>query len=147
MLWTGLGRLGFGLEPCSDFRRLRREMSRLLDGLAQNGPAEYPAVSVWRTEDGVAVTAEVPGVDPKELDISVIGNTLTIRGRRQPDELAEGEEHLRHERGHGEFVRTLQLPYDVEAGQVAAVCENGVLRVNCPRADADKPRRIAVSTH
>jgi HSP20 family protein len=78
------------------------------------------------------------------LDIAVVENTLTLSGERTPAELAEGEVYHRRERGSGKFTRSFQLPFNVEANNVQAVYEKGVLRITLPRAEADKPRRITV---
>jgi len=90
------------------------------------------------------VTAELPGVDPNNLDISVINETLTLRGSRKPPELKEGETFHRRERLFGEFTRTLQLPFRVDSNAVEAHVKNGVLIVKLPRAEADKPRKVAI---
>jgi HSP20 family protein len=104
----------------------------------------YPAMNVWTNEDGVVVTAELPGIDPDALDIAVVENTLTLSGEREPVELGEGEVYHRRERGYGKFTRSFQLPFNVEADKVQAVYEKGVLNITLPRAEADKPRKIIV---
>jgi HSP20 family protein len=109
-------------------------------GMAGN----YPAMNVWVNADGAMVTAELPGIDVDDLDISVQNNTLTMRGSRNPEELEEGDTYHRQERRYGQFQRTFQLPFEVEAGEVEATYEKGVLRLNLPRSEADKPKRIQV---
>jgi HSP20 family protein len=128
--------------------RLRREMNRLLSGhLSGTAVASgFPAMNVWTNEDGAVVTAELPGIDPKGIDISVNNDTLTVTGCRQPQELQEGVTYHRRERGCGSFSRSFQLPFQVEAGKVSASFERGVLQITLPRAEADKPRKIAVKT-
>ena len=145
MLWPGFGGSGWDWEPWSELRHLRREVNRLFEGVTSRGTGEFPAVNVWRSDEGVVVTAEMPGIDPNDLDISTMGSTLTIRGTRQPEELNQGETYHRRERGHGRFVRTIQLPYDVDADKVEAGHQKGVLRLTLPRAEADKPKKIAIS--
>jgi HSP20 family protein len=126
--------------------RLRREMNRLFAGLPARGTAtpNYPAMNVWANEDGAIVTAELPGIDPEEIDISVTGDTLTLTGRREPEALAEDEIYHRRERIHGRFTRTFQLPFEVEAKDVDAVYQKGVLHITLPRSEADKPQKITV---
>lgn len=127
-----------------------REMQRLQDSLNRvlsSGPnhsTEYPLVNVWTSENGAIVRAEVPGIAPEDVDISLVHDTLTIRGSRKPEELKEGESRHRHERGFGEFTRSLQLPFGVEGDKVEAKFANGVLQITLPRAEAEKPRRISV---
>ena len=107
-------------------------------------PAEYPAVNVWQDADGAMLTAELPGVSPDDLDISVVHNTLTLRGARTPPELKEGEAYHRQERWHGRFVRSLELPFGVDSAKVEAGFEDGVLSIKVPRAEEDKPKKIAI---
>lgn len=144
MLWPRSGRIGWDWDPWSEFRHLRREVNRLFEGHGR-AVGEFPAVSVWRNDDGAVVTAEIPGIDSKDLDITTTGSVLTIRGSRQPDESKEDRTYHRQERGYGRFVRTLQLPYDVDSDKVEAAYEKGVLRLTLPRAEADKPKKIAIA--
>ena len=144
-----LGRSYWGqTTPWSDMERLRREMNRLFSTYPATTGSRvtpgYPAMNIWTNEDGVVVTAELPGIDPEKLDIAVVENTLTLSGERPSLELAEGEVYHRRERGYGKFTRSFQLPFNVEANNVQAVYEKGVLHITLPRAEADKPRKITV---
>ena len=133
--------------PWGEMERLRREMDQLFSRAFEtrlHSPASYPAMNVWTSEEGVVVTAELPGMEPEDIDISVVGDTLTLNGSRQPDELQEGERYHRRERGTGHFSRTFQLPFRVEADKVEAMFENGVLHISLPRAEVDKPKKIAI---
>ncbi|MFN2110158.1 MAG: Hsp20/alpha crystallin family protein [Anaerolineae bacterium] len=135
-------------SPWNELERLRREMNRVFANLPASSESRitpgYPAMNVWTNEDGVVVTAELPGIDPDALDIAVVENTLTLSGEREPVELGEGEVYHRRERGYGKFTRSFQLPFNVEADKVQAVYEKGVLNITLPRAEADKPRKIIV---
>lgn len=135
-------------SPWSEMERLRREMNRLFASFptisGMRVAPGYPAMNVWTNEDGAVVTAELPGIDPEKLDIAVVENTLTLSGERKPLELAEGDVYHRRERGYGKFTRSFQLPFNVEASNVQAVYEKGVLNITLPRAEADKPRKIVV---
>ncbi|HQE93349.1 MAG TPA: Hsp20/alpha crystallin family protein [Anaerolineae bacterium] len=134
--------------PWDELERLRREMNQVFANFPVLSEARitpgYPAMNVWTNENGAVITAELPGIDPAELDIAVVENTLTLSGERKPLELGEGEVYHRRERGYGKFTRSFQLPFNVEAGNVQAVYEKGVLQITLPRAEADKPRKIAV---
>lgn len=144
-----LGRSFWGQTTSgNEMERLRREMNRLFSTYPATSGARvspgYPAMNVWTNEDGAVVTAELPGIDPEKLDIAVVENTLTLSGERTPIELTEGDVYHRRERGSGKFTRSFQLPFNVEANNVQAVYEQGVLHITLPRAEADKPRKIVV---
>ena len=128
--------------------QLQHEMNRLFSDrfTTQNRPTApaYPAMNVWTNEDGVVITAELPGMRPDSIDISVSGDTLTLSGSRSPDELGENGKYHRRERTHGRFTRTIQLPFGVEAAKVEAVFEKGILHMSLPRLEAEKPRKITI---
>jgi HSP20 family protein len=105
---------------------------------------EFPATNVWVSENSAVVTTEVPGIDPIALEISVVKDSLTLRGSRKAEELKEGEAYHRQERWNGQFTRTLELPFPVDADKVEARFAKGVLYISLPRAEADKPRKITV---
>jgi HSP20 family protein len=127
--------------------RLRREMNRLFsDWPTRAGLSpvpSYPAMNVWVDENSAVVTAELPGVLLDHIDISVEDDTLTLRGDRQPD-LEEDATYHRRERRHGSFVRTSKMPFRVDADSVDATLKNGILSIVLPRAEEDKPKKIAV---
>jgi len=130
--------------------RLRRDLNELFEVL-DRGPrlsaaTTYPAMNVWSNPDGAVVTAELPGINPDDLEISVQGDTLTLRGSRAADALGEGEAYHRRERGFGQFQRAFQLPFAVDAAKVEATYELGVLSITMPRAESDKPRKIQVAS-
>ena len=124
-----------------DMERLRDEMNRIVH--QANSPGEYPAMNVWLNADGALVTAEIPGVKPGDIDISVAGGALTIRGSREAAPESLGKPY-RAERPSGGFSRTIDLPFAIDGGKVAARYERGVLEVTLPRTEADKPRKITV---
>lgn len=132
-----------------EVNRLQREMNRLFEDYypsrVRRAPA-FPALNIWTSEDGLNITAEVPGVHPEDIDISVVGDTLTLSGERRPDELKEGARYHRQERGYGSFSRSLQLPYMVDVRKVNATFRDGVLNIELPRAEQDKPRKISVKS-
>jgi HSP20 family protein len=142
----GYGRLDWNGGPWRELRRLQRDMNRLFGGSSGWTAREYPSVNLWRDGQDVVLTAEVPGVEAEDLDISVQDNSLTLRGIRRAVALAEDETYHRQERGSGDFVRTVQLPFEVDADKVQAQLEKGILRLTLPRAEIDKPKKIAVRT-
>jgi HSP20 family protein len=131
-----------------EMERLRQEMNRLFDQVDRGSESgvitSYPAMNIWSDAEGVAVTAELPGVNLDDLDIAVQGNTLTLKGNRPRLDMGEEVVVHRQERGYGQFRRVLQLPFEVETDQVEAAYENGVLRITLPRAESAKPKKITV---
>jgi HSP20 family protein len=131
--------------------RLRREMNRLFTSSAPGrtwpdaAPA-FPAANLWSNPDGAVVTAELPGVNPEDIEISVVGQTLTVSGNRQPDQPGEGATYHRRERRHGEFSRAFELPFEIDSDQVQASYEKGVLHISLPRAQEEKPKRVAIKS-
>lgn len=142
MLWSEMERLGRVFDPWSEFERMNRTLRRL----ALPSTVEFPATNVWVSENSAVVTTEVPGIDPNALEISVVKDSLTLRGSRQEEELKEGETFHRQERWKGQFTRTLELPFHVDAGKVEARFVKGILYISLPRAEADKPRKIAIKS-
>ena len=128
---------------------LQQQMNQLFEAYSpmRMRPAPgYPAMNIWTSEDGIKLTAEVPGVHSEDIDINVVGETLTLSGERKADEMKEGARYHRQERGYGKFTRSIQLPFPVDVNQVEATFKSGVLNVSLPRAEEDKPRKIAVKS-
>jgi HSP20 family protein len=142
MLWSDLERFGELVDPWRDLERMQRAFSRWVTP----STTEFPAVNAWVAGDTALVTTELPGVDPKTIDISVVGRSLTLRGSREPEQLKENESYHRRERWYGQFAKTLELPFDVESAKVEAKFSKGILSITLPRAEADKPRKIAVKS-
>ena len=132
-------------DPLSSLRRIQDEVNRAFGGFRWAPAAEYPAINVWRGEDGIAVTAEIPGVRLDEVDITVHQNTLTIKGGREPEAREPEVAFHRREREYGAFARTVTLPYNVDPDAVRASANNGILVVELPRPEADKPKRIKIT--
>jgi len=138
------------VSPWREMERLRREMNRLFSEWPRSArwtaAPSYPAMNAWTNDDSAIVTAELPGVRPEDIDITVEEDMLTLRGSRQPEEMDEGATFHRRERRFGSFTRTFRLPFEVEADKVEATFKNGVLSITLPRAEADKPKKITVKT-
>jgi HSP20 family protein len=127
------------LDPVQELELLEEEMTDLLGGVHV-----YPLVNVWSNETEAVLTAELPGVEAKDLEISVMGDALALCGTRQSQELKENEQYHRRERLAGKFARSLVLPFKVNADKVAAKLQHGILTVTLPRAEEDKPRKISL---
>ena len=141
MLWTDMDRLGL-LDPWSTLERL----NRTAPGPFTPSPSEFPAVNIWVDGDRHVITSELPGIDPKDVEISVVGRTVTLRGTRRTDDPCEGECQHRRERWSGQFSRAIELPFLVDQEKVEAKFSKGVLELTVPRAEADKPRKITIRT-
>jgi HSP20 family protein len=139
MLWSDIDRLW---DPWNEFDQMRRSLFRPL----VPARAEFPAVNVWTASDSAVVTTEVPGIDPKDIDIAVAGKAVTIRGSREPDELKEGDTYHRRERWNGKFSKTFDLPFNIQTDKVNARFSKGVLTISLPRAEAEKPRKIEITS-
>lgn len=131
-----------GLTP--EMASLQREMNRLFSSVGQRPPQEYPAVNVWEKEGTAVVTAELPGMDPEKMDISVSGDSLSISGEFQQETFSDGVTYLRQERGIGAFKRNIQLPFQVDAQAVDARYEKGILMISLPRMKEDLPKKIKI---
>jgi HSP20 family protein len=123
--------------------RLQQEMNRLVSSRSASG-GEFPLVNIWSGGEGVQVTAEIPGVNPDGVTISVVGNSLTVSGDRPEAQLNEGAGYHRRERVRGSFSRTVELPFRVDAENVDASFSKGVLTVTLPRAPEERPRKITI---
>ena len=144
MAWPSGLRYGRFWEPFDDVQRLQKEMNRLFSGYSQTLSYDFPPINVWMSENDVIVTAELPGIDAGNMDISVVGDSLTLSGIRESDKLKEGESYHRQERSFGRFARTIKLPFQVATDKVDARYERGMLQVTLPRIEAEKPKKIAI---
>jgi HSP20 family protein len=142
-------------EPFNEMVSLRDAVSRLLEDsfirpaawpLPFDGSAWSMPVDMIETKDNVIVKAAVPGVKPDEIDLSVTGDTLTIKGETKAEEKFEEGSYIRKERRFGAFQRTLTLPTNVVADKAKAEFENGVLTLTLPKSEEVKPKAIKVTT-
>jgi HSP20 family protein len=131
------------------WNQLQREMSRVFDrwqtGDGRGGLlSSYPAINMWEDEESIHLEAELPGFELKDLEIYVTGGSqVSIKGRRQPHAPEKAQWH-RQERGHGSFVRVVNLPFAVDADKVQAKLEHGILSIDLAKAESAKPRKILV---
>lgn len=104
-----------------------------------------PTFNIWADDNGAVLTSELPGVQLENLDITVSGKSITVKGTRNGEEVGEKAHRARNERPAGTFERSFQLGFQVDASRVEAKLTNGVLEVTLPRAENDKPRKITVN--
>lgn len=134
--------------------KLRREMDRLFDRFTESWPfrtvgeaGEWaPSLDVSETGKEVIVKAELPGLDPKEIDISIRGDMLTIRGERKKEEEKKGENYHRIERSYGTFSRSVRLPTEVDSDKVNATYKDGILKVEMAKTKAAAAKKIDIKT-
>lgn len=128
-------------------RRIQEEMNRTLGGVDTSAVAsEYPPVNIWRGEHGIIVAAEMPGVSIDAVEVVVHQNTLTIKGRKDAEAKASAASYHRRERVSGSFARTIALPFNVDASKVKATADAGIVNIELPRPESDRPRRIHITS-
>lgn len=139
-------------NPAGEMLSLRQAMDRLFEDSFVN-PAGWttvaggqwaPALDVWETSDDIVVSAALPGIAPDDVEITLTGQTLTIKGEIAADEQVSNDQYLLRERRYGTFHRQLNLPVRVDGDNVQASFENGVLRLHIPKAPEVKPRQIEI---
>lgn len=138
-------------NPWAEFERIRQgldELSRTYveKGKAQNRTNVYPALNIFEEADRLIVTAELPGVKAQDLELSLEGETLSIQGRRDNKQNEKGASYHRREIESGSFSRAITLPIKVDAEQIGAKLNNGILVITLMKASAVTPRQIKVST-
>lgn len=141
-----------------DMETLRREIDRAFEGfgigqgpshrvafLPARGPRRYPMVNLLEDKDHLYIEALTPGVDPQSLNLSVMQNRLTLSGEksRTPGEIKPEAFH-RNERASGKFVRTIDLPVEVDEARIQAEYKNGLLMITLPKAEKARPKQINV---
>jgi HSP20 family protein len=142
----------WGITPWRPFRELE-EWERRFDDLFGRSlwrlPVEergwMPAVDVFEKEDRFVVKAELPGMKEDDIDVSVVGDTLSIKGEKKTETEIQEEGYYRCERSYGSFYRSIPLPSNVDANKIEASFEDGVLEVALPKSAKIKPKKIAVS--
>jgi HSP20 family protein len=145
-------------DPFAELNTLQRQMDRLfrdsfhfsdpfrLAGSSTNGGTFVPSADVYETPDTIQLRLEVPGVDEKDLNITIENGALTVRGERKREEGEKEENFLRMERPYGAFSRTFTLPQGVDADHINASYVNGVLTVELNKRAEAKPKQIPIST-
>lgn len=136
-------------NPFGELISLRQAMDRLFEDSwvrPSNGAGDHQplALDVYTTPDSVVVEAAIPGVKPEDLNISVLGDTLTISGSTKEETSRDEEGYSYREIRRGSFNRTVTLPTGVKTDEATASFENGMLRLSIPKAEEAKPRQIQI---
>jgi len=141
-------------EPFRELISLQDRMNRLFNESYRSQGSEddwalggtwAPAVDIYEHENNIVIKAELPGVDPKDVDIRLENNTLTLSGERKFDNEVKKENYHRVERAYGAFTRSFTLPTVVDQGSIKAEFKDGVLRVTLPKREEAKPKQIQIS--
>lgn len=144
--WPGAG----WRNPFAQLEQMRRDMERLgsamfgRSGLRPDVSGVFPALNLTEDRDHYYVRAELPGIQSGDLDLQVRGKSLTIAGERKIASEGDNVKYHRREREAGRFSRIIDLPREIDADRVEAQMANGVLTVRIAKAEAAKPRQIAV---
>ena len=138
-------------DPFREGMSLRSAMDRLFDDSlirpeAWVSPSQWtdPPVDVYETKDDVVVKATLAGLKPEDTDITITGNTLTIRGESKEEKEVKEEDYIRRERRYGSFSRAITLPEGLEGDKAEAAFENGMLTLRIPKSEESKPKTIKV---
>ena len=135
----------------SPLTRLHSEMNRLMEHFFEDMPearpyaAGYPAINVWEDGDAAYIECELPGLTLNDIEVLVTGNEVTLKGERKIADHEKAAWH-RRERSQGSFIRTLTMPWAVDADKVSATFRDGILTVQLPRAESAKPKKVKVLT-
>jgi HSP20 family protein len=138
------------LRARRELESLRREMDRIWEGFFGARPLEEveavwaPSLDVKETKDKLIVQAELPGIDPKDVSISLSGGLLTIKGEKKQEKEEKEENYHLVERSYGNFVRSIRIPVGVEEDKIEASYKKGVLKITLPKSEKDKPKEIKV---
>lgn len=141
-------------NPFDELASLRESMDKLFDDLlttrrpGQRGETApilwQPAIEAYETDQDLVIRAELPGIAPKNVEISVSGDTLTIKGEARAEQDEKRRNYHRRELRYGSFVRSLTLPTGVQGDQAKAAYRNGILEIRVPKSERAKPKSVKV---
>jgi HSP20 family protein len=139
-------------KPFEELGTLRHEMDRLFERFFGEWPTWpksdagwAPRIDMGETGDSVTIKAELPGLEAKEVDVSIFGNTLTVRGEKKEEREEKDEHYHLVERAHGTFSRVVRLPAAVDVEKIKASFKNGVLTITLPKTEEARQKAIPVS--
>ncbi len=143
-------------DPFRDLVTLQERMNRMFDesfrGASRSGSEDWalggawaPAVDIYEQDGNIVLKAELPGVDPKQVDVRLESNTLTLSGERKVDHEVKQEHYHRVERAYGSFTRSFTLPSTVDQEKIKADYKDGVLKVTLPKREEAKPKQISIA--
>jgi HSP20 family protein len=146
-IWRPFGEMA----PFRDFERMRRDMDRFWDSFFERGVLRgedgrewLPSLDVAETKNEIVVKAEVPGMEPKDIDISLSDGLLTIKGEKKQEREEKEENYHLVERSYGSFTRSIRLPNEVQRDKINASYKNGVLKVVLPKSEEAKKKEVKI---
>lgn len=138
-------------RPFKELETLRGEMDTLWDSffgertpIIRKEREWVPPIDISETKEAVVVTTEVPGIDPKDVNISFTQDMLTIKGEKKQEKKEEGENYYRVERSYGSFSRSFRIPVSVKEDEIKAQHKGGVLKITLPKAEDARPKEIEI---
>lgn len=140
-------------SPFSELSTIRREFDELFNRFFEFGGGwmpgllrerVFPIIESFYKEGKFVVRAELPGIDPKDVDISIVGNQLTIKGERKAEKDVRDEDYLLMERAYGSFMRSVTLPEGVDTTKVHATYHEGILDIAMACAEAIAPKKVTI---
>lgn len=140
-------------EPLNAMEQFRREMGRIFDGIPAESEGSniatsdwIPAVDIKETKDCFEIHADIPGVNPDDIDVHMENGLITIKGERHSESKEEREGYKRVERQSGTFYRRFSLPDTADEEKISAKSNNGVLEITIPKKEKSLPRKIDVKS-
>ena len=138
-------------DPYREMMGLRQAMDRLFDDtFLWPARSQYEMaggnlpLDIYQTKDDVVVKAALPGMKPEDVDVTITGDTLTIKGEHKEDKEVKEADYIRREHRYGSFNRTVAVPVSIQSDKAQAVFENGILTLMLPKAEAVKPKQIRI---
>jgi HSP20 family protein len=140
------------LAPFREFERARQQVDRFWDSLLEGGlrrrseeEVEWlPSLDVAETKNELVVKAEAPGMDPKDIDISLSDGVLTIKGEKRQEKEEKEADYQLVERSYGSFTRSVQIPREVQSDKISASYKNGILKITLPKSEEAKKKEIKI---
>jgi HSP20 family protein len=146
-VWKPFGEMA----PFRDFESMRRDMDRLWNSFFERGSLRgedggewLPSLDVAETKNEIVVKAEVPGLESKDIDISLSDGLLTIKGEKKQEREEKEENYHLVERSYGSFTRSIRLPNEVQSDKINASYKNGVLKIVLPKSEEAKKKEIKI---
>lgn len=137
----------FTRDPFANMRQMQSAMNRLFSGARVPGQSTaHPSVNFWASENSIVLTTELPGLTEQDIELTVEDTLLSLRGTYPEPEDGDTTVWHRRERSDGTFLRSVELPFRVNADHIDARFENGVLTIELQRPEDDKPKRIKIKS-
>ncbi len=140
-------------NPMRDMVDLRHQMNHIFDdafGSVVRGDSRlsmwnrYPTVDIYDNDENIIIKAELPGIDKKAIVVDVKDGVLTLKGERSFNNEIKEEKYICRERTFGKFERVFRLPADVDPEKISAAYKDGILKINIPKPEEQRPKQIAV---